>query len=165
MKLIFLDVDGVLVNRESLMKASGLEATAHPDCVSALNWIIETTGADIVISSTWRIIGMGKIKDKLNEWGVAGKVRGITPDHTRRDSNTGFYVASSERGDEIQEWLDKYRSERGPIDSFVIIDDDADMKHLMPFLVQAQLERGLTMEEADRAVEILGQPPDEGREE
>src|SRR5689334_9681956 len=135
MKVIFLDIDGVMVNRASyrLPRIDG-HARAHPDCVSALNHLIEQTVAHMVISSVWRIGGVSFMRDMLNAWGVKGKVLGCTPDLChQKDSH--LIVEGKERGDEIQAWLDEREKFRGDVESFVILDDDSDMKHLQPRLV------------------------------
>lgn len=154
MKVIFLDIDGVLVNRASFRlpgSGSGSHAIAHPDCVAALNRILSTTGAFIVISSVWRKGGVSKIRDILNGWGVIEKrVLDCTPDLA---SKFGEVYVATERGDEIQAWLDGYT--RKPIEAFVILDDDADMKHLRRKLVQTEGEHGLTEQDATRAISFL----------
>jgi hypothetical protein len=158
MKVIFLDIDGVLVNLASFglpESGSGSRSRAHPDCVTALNAITDATGAVIVVSSVWRIGGLARIKDILREWGVTGKVLSITPDLChQKDSH--LVVGGVCRGDEIQRWLDDYAESRGPVESFVILDDASDMRHLLPRLVQSRFETGLTPELARRAVELLG---------
>jgi hypothetical protein len=164
-KIIFLDIGGVLVNRQSLMKASGLRSTAWPSCVEALNSVTKETGAQIVISSTWRYFHkqMGYespltfMRAKLAEWGVTGKVIGCTPDLARKTNGSALYVAV-ERGDEIQAWLDSESYERRPVESFCIVDDDADMKHLLSRLVRTDFAEGFTQAHAARAIEMLSHP-------
>jgi hypothetical protein len=152
MKIIFLDIDGVLVNRWSLSNHSGIFAKAHPDCVAALNRITDETGARVVVSSTWRKCGISKMRGFLNEWGVTGKAIGCTPDLSKQAC--GFLVGA-QRGDEIQCWLDERELHKGDVESFVILDDDSDMKHLTPHLVRTTFEYGLTMKDAERAIELL----------
>jgi Swiss Army Knife RNA repair-like protein len=152
MKVIFLDIDGVLVNRSSLMAASGAWAKGQPSCVAALNEITDKTDAKIVISSTWRSCGLEMMQEFLADWGVKGEVIGCTPDLSWR---TGQIYAATERGDEIQAWLDLRESAIGDVEAFVILDDDADMKHLLPHLVQTEFEPGLTMYDASRAISFL----------
>ena len=122
MKVIFLDIDGVLVNRKSLMEASGIHAKGDESCVAALNRIIGETDANIVVSSTWRTFGPMKMKDFLHGWGVRARIIDCTPDLSRQEGK--LYIAKV-RGDEIQAWLDSYT--RYPVESFVILDDDTDM--------------------------------------
>lgn len=56
MKVIFLDVDGVLNNQHFLMQhqaqASSLYDALDPACLEQLKRIVEATGAHIVVSST-----------------------------------------------------------------------------------------------------------------
>lgn len=154
MKIVFLDIDGVLVTLESFTKykTSGNHARAHPDCVSALNLILKATGARIVISSSWRAPRrLGWFRLKFHEWGIhAAKSRtiGMTPDLPRYN---GLIWLGKERGDEIQAWLDEHKG----VESFVILDDDSDMKHLKPRLVQSTFEKGLTPQLAEKAIALL----------
>ena len=142
--ILFLDIDGVLVNRRSLAHASGMRAKADADCVAMLNRITDATGARIVVSSTWRCLGVRRVKELLRLWGVSGRIIGCTP-----------VLGSVDRGEEIQAYLDEYKKMRGAVSSFVILDDDDDMLHLAERLVQTQFAPGLTLEDADRAIAML----------
>jgi hypothetical protein len=152
MKIIFLDIDGVLNNLESLrlprtkLKSSTHSySAAHPSCIEALNRIITETQARIVVSSTWRGIGLGVLFEIFHEWGIKAMTVGYTP----------LWPIGSERGDEIAEWL----SQHPEVTSFVILDDGDDMGQLRHRLVQTDFEVGLTNADADRAIAILNAPP------
>lgn len=143
MKIIFLDVDGVLINRASCRSGFG---KVDADCVALLNQLLEKSEAKIVVSSCWRI---GKtvieVRDLLNGWGVTpGKILDVTP------LNWDW-----ERGQEIGWWLDQRVKLRGDVESFVIIDDDRDMGDLLPRLVHTKFEPGLTRADVDAALELL----------
>lgn len=142
--VLFLDIDGVLVNRRSLVHQSGMRAKADTDCVAALNRITDSTGASIVVSSTWRRGGYRFVRESLRLWGVSGRIIGCTP-----------ILNCVDRGEEIQAWIDDYWKVAGGIDSFVILDDDEDMLHLSDRLVKTEFEKGLTMSDADRAIALL----------
>ena len=122
MKIIFLDVDGVLNNRKAFKQGKkdgfphGVSLVWDPDCVDRLNKIIEKTGAKIVVSSTWRLYD-DAYKVLIEVMGIKGEFIGCTPDHMRM-------VQDSCRGNEISEWM-KENKEEGPI---VILDDDSDME-------------------------------------
>lgn len=149
MKIIFLDVDGVLNHRGSFGPGmpSGTKRIA-PECVAALNSIVENTGASIVVSSTWRAYpNYSKI---LRDAGVSGSIIGRTPNTVRFD---GSSVNIRSRGEEIQQWI----TEAGYVEKFVILDDDDDMGDLLPMLVQTSFEAGLTESHANCAVKILGE--------
>lgn len=121
MKVIFLDIDGVLnVYGEGRDKyGSGF----HTPLVENLRYIIEQTDAKIVISSTWRFNGLQEMKDMWRDRGLPGDVIDITP-----DKYDELVICSSIdyekvlRGHEIQYWLDTHND----IESYVIIDDDTD---------------------------------------
>ena len=68
MKIIFLDIDGVLNTSETFMKRIKNYEKTHKwtaeidlDRVSRLKYIINMTGAKVVLSSSWRL--MGKFED------------------------------------------------------------------------------------------------------
>lgn len=156
-KVIFLDIDGVMNNLESLrFPRTKVECStqsysaAHPACVEALNFITRVTDARLVISSTWRGIGLKVLFEVFHAWGVKGVIVGRTPDGSRK---SGSVWAAPERGDEIKQWLDTYPG----ITSFVILDDGDDMGELIPNLVQTDYEIGLTMDDAKRAIALLNQ--------
>jgi hypothetical protein len=150
MKVIFLDIDGVLCNRACFKLPRRVHACdpdcshyqAWPECVQLLNSIIAATGAKIVVSSTWRLMGHAKIARILKDWGVVAEVCGITP------RMNGLM----NRGDEIGDWL----SNRNDIESFVILDDDCDMGNLKDKLVWTHHDAGLTLPDAEKAIAILG---------
>jgi hypothetical protein len=138
MKVIFLDVDGVLINRRACKIGFGV---ADPDCVQILNNLIARTGAKIVMSSCWRVgRTIPEMQQLLDKWRVEGVVIGKTP-----------WDFDVERGVEIARWLGDHRE----VESFVIIDDDKDMGKMMPWLVQTKFEPGLTAVDADIAANIL----------
>lgn len=148
MKLIFLDIDGVLVTAKTLKGRSGLRAVADPPCVDALNRITFVTEAKLVISSSWRFCGLEEMRLILKYWGVTGEVIGITPDLTRKV--IGVYSAVP-RIREICAWLQAECDDA----RWIAIDDDDDMEGYQEHLVQTVFETGLTEELADRAIAML----------
>ena len=149
MRVIFLDIDGVLVTLASARKKRR-PAVADASCVAALNFLVANTGAVLVITSAWRIgTPIEKFQPLFDSWGIKARVFGSTGQ--RQDS----------RGIEIAKWL-KYPApkflEPEPVESFVILDDDADMGMLLPRLVQTNHLVGLTMSDAEQAIKILEVP-------
>lgn len=169
MKVIFLDIDGVLntevfqraffgilgrlnIERPEAKKIAKAELRDEygimfdPMAVDMLEWIIKDTGAKIVISSTWRMSGLTIMQEMWKHRNLPGEIIDITPNHMRRTGST------LQRGKEIQEWLDA-----NPVESYVIIDDDADMEpEQLPFFVQTDYQYGLTPNDANKCVAILG---------
>jgi hypothetical protein len=151
MKIIFLDIDGVL-NCEEAYK-SGLHCryvhwfkpdyeTEHdyhqsfyPKSKKLLNKLIDKTGAKIVISSTWRHSGLEWMREVWSQEEMSGEIIGITP---HLNLIRGYTVP---RGCEIEYWLDEHDFrhinwskerqqeyiDKSGIENYIIIDDDSDM--------------------------------------
>ena len=144
MKVIFLDIDGVLNSFSGLVKrgGQGLIGVFH-EHEEILDWVLRLTGAKIVISSSWR---KGKT---LKEFqfktftyrSICKAVIDMTP-----SLGTGI------RGDEIKLWLDKSGYS---VEEFVILDDDSDMSSLMDHLVKTKNDHGHTYTEGLKVVEKL----------
>ena len=143
MKIIFLDIDGVLINRASLMQKKSFD-NPDPRCVERFNRIIQQTGAQIVLSSTWRIgRTVVECRELMTKFGVKAKLIDRTPINP-----------SVIRGQEIQSWITEYEKHRD-IDEFIILDDDSDMGNLLSHLVKCKFEFGLTDEIADECIRRL----------
>ena len=122
--------------------------------IKLLKEIIDATGAKVVLSSTWRIgwfdrdydvhsrnaEDFTKLENKLSHFDITFLSR--TP-----------RLASGYRGEEIKTWIDNWKGE--PVESFVIIDDDADMKPFMDRLVQTSFNKGLQQKNVDKAIKLL----------
>lgn len=156
--LLFLDMDGVLNNREWLGRYYDKRFAyfnPSPLLVHELNKIIYHTGAQVVLSSVWR----GRYKEvnsfrTVMDWnGFQGEIVGFTPRSWQAAEILGLPPKSHiERGHEIEAWLQQNRPERPP---FIILDDDSDMAHLMGHLVKTQNPRGLQYRDVERAIEHL----------
>ena len=151
MKIIFLDIDGVLNHADFLYdRADRAEAGEHlhpdgaidPECVEHLNAIIEATGAKVVVSSTWRLFrSCEKLQWCLDQKGFSGEVIGKT---TSEDMET--------RGLQIDQWVRGHE-----VGSFVILDDDLDVyPHADRHVKTDFMHGGLQGEHAERAIEMLG---------
>ena len=118
-----------------------------PNCVRNLAEIIEKTGADIVVSSSWKYIM--SYKDFLDLWefrNLPGFVTDVTPTPDVRRN----------RGDEIDAWLYECDVEC----QYVIIDDlDGSNfnEHQLSRLLVVNPFNGLDEEIAERAIAILNQ--------
>jgi hypothetical protein len=141
MRVVFLDFDGVLnsralVERSSAPQEPGLDLLAE-DAVARVERLCIDARAGIVVTSTWRLTyDLPGLEGMLRAKGLATTpVLDVTPmiPHKRG------------RGQEIQLWLDGARRARSAsVEGIVILDDEPDMLHLMPWLVQSSFETGLT---------------------
>jgi len=145
MKILFLDVDGVLNNANTL-KNQGRNGWPlnHLDAsrVELLNQIVDKTDCQIVLSSSWRsFFTWSAFAQVLTQKGFRhpDKFIGQTP-------RANF----DNRGMEIASWLQD-NAVMGET-HFVILDDDADMAHLMLNLVQTSWNDGLTPEIAEQVI-------------
>lgn len=143
MKILFLDIDGVLNSARWLHdKPRKTWPFEHidPAAVQLLNRIVEQTGCKIVISSSWRVLtpfrSLGMVL-ACRGFEFASHIIDQTPRH-------GF----DNRGMEIQAWLNT----RFDVAQFVIVDDDSDMAHLMPHLVKTSWQTGM---DGIHALEII----------
>lgn len=167
MKIIFLDFDGVLnpthymmclgkMWRESNGQIKSQDDYGHlffgPN-VEALNHILYETEAKIVVSSTWRLSGKQVIKDLFFDRNMNlafDAFIDITPDHAQPQPS-GLWLAD-ERGEEIKAWLLSHPD----VTNYVIIDDQDDMlEEQKPYFVKTNQWYGLTMGDAEKAIEIL----------
>jgi len=142
MKIIFLDIDGVLNNHSTFGPGRSGDEAIEPGMVELVAGLVQETGARIVISSSWRSRGFLLMRELLARHGLDSQsVIGVTP-----------YLLGG-RGTEIREWM---RLSRKPVKSFVILDDEAeDLYGLLEHLVQTDPYVGLTRHHIVRARKIL----------
>lgn len=152
MKIIFLDFDGVMdteyydyILSEAVKPISDEYGLLFdPECVKNLKYIIDNTGADIVVSSTWKDdMSYKEILDMWKYRGLPGFVTDVTP-------NTAKHI----RGDEIDAWLKECPTKC----SYVIIDDLEAYnfnEHQIPRLLIVNPFFGLDEYAAERAIRIL----------
>ena len=151
MQVIFLDVDGVL----NIMSPSYNTAYYRPDgsvrwmddhLVQRFNYLVKKTGAEIVISSSWRL-DMKDLEKQLKKNGFEhwDKVQGETP-----------YFG--DRGDEIQKYLDEHPE----VDGYVVLEDEiadvcGDKCNTIDatFVVEVDLKNGLSHQDVEKAQNIL----------
>lgn len=147
MKIIFLDIDGVLVGPKQLKIASGIRA---PFCRESVRWLaklVSETGAKIVITSTWRFNYIDhhsfqkEVFDKKNTFLEAF-------DYTPK--------LMKERGTEIWQWLEQHLQ----VGQYVILDDEPmHIANLRKCQVQTNFENLFGKEHYEKALSILMYQP------
>ena len=183
MKVIFLDIDGVLNHEEWYESGRAHEAylaTGKTD-IKAYNfdpeswkWVqklIDETGAKIVLSSSWRCYDLASTIEEYKNTAfkpIIDNIVGVTPS-----------VMSRNRGEEIKrffdivngnitqnlpqaiEWLKQHPLETlsksgEKIEQYVIFDDDIDMTHeQMPHFVHVDCWSGIQEKDYIKAKQIL----------
>ena len=149
-KVLFLDIDGVLntdrqhwhcqMNGITPVDEFGYEFD-HKAVVN-LATILEETDAEIVISSSWKFLGLQTLQKMWKDRNLPGSILDITPD-------------GDNKGWEIGEWLLKHESQ---VSGYAIIDDENDMQpEQQEHFVQTNSQFGITLKDADRVMTILRQ--------
>lgn len=162
-KVIFLDIDGVLntkwwytqMDRNTPKDKYGY--AFDPKAVANLRRIVEETGAIIVISSSWKCMGLSQMEEMWDVRNLPGKIVGITPNSVSDELLVNADIDSIElfhiRGEEIKEWLTRHGKH---VSHYVIIDD---MDNMLPeqqsIFVQTNPEVGITEDDANKAIAIL----------
>jgi hypothetical protein len=151
LKIIFLDIDGVLNHHDWWRRrgelpdnSSSFDRYLHdldPVSVGYLNEIVAATKAKVVISSTWRLhSSLSDPRGLLKRAGFVGDLIDRTP------------RIPAPRGREIQLWLDEALLD---VESFAILDDDDDMEHLSYRLIKTGMFHGLLPSHVEAAIAML----------
>ena len=155
MRVVFLDIDGVLNEEKSRSRCCGYKGIDDKK-VENLAKIVEETGAKIVLISTWK--DDWRKTDKVHQGMMANyldrklKKQGLVVlDKTKSIDKNGFYFS---RGEGILQYLADNQVEK-----YVILDDyqfDYDSCGLTDYYIKTDAYNGgLTEELANRAIENL----------
>lgn len=154
MKVIFLDIDGVL-NYENCDASYGNSYFVVKDKLRLVSELVEETGAQIVLTSTWRY--GAKDMEQGHESFEAGLYEALL--HALDDVGLEIYDCTGEeeacRGLEIKKWL----MQNNGIESFVIVDDldEEQFELLEDFLIQTDIMRGIERSHIELAKRILNE--------
>lgn len=156
MKILFLDVDGVLNNHAK--QPGSVYCGIDPACMGRLSRVLAATGARLVISSAWRYMilngamTLDGFKYLLYTHGLVDNTEGgdVVIGHTEGDVNPG---SRTDRAELCRGWL----AMNPGATTFAAVDDlDLGYADLgIPF-VQTDGKIGLTDADADRLIELLG---------
>lgn len=148
MKVLFLDIDGVLNSERTRVAFKGLPHDLTPEHLAmfdpvGLNMIrglCARGDVSVVVSSAWRI---------THDWDAIGRALGL-PTMGRTPSLLGC------RGDEIAAWL----REHPEVDTWAILDDSDDMlPEQRPFFVRTDLYDGIRWRDFERLCTLFGLQP------
>jgi hypothetical protein len=166
LKIIFLDIDGVLLpfpnipeDHENKSNVVFPSSTVH-----ALKYLVEETGAELVLSSTWRVR-----QDFIQDIIECLQGYGMKMDRFYDITDPNMH---SERQWEIAMWLSSFTSSSSSsssnhkadnqiiwlaLDDENLLDGDANRKYCHMFeehVIQTQSDKGLTMEDAIRGIQL-----------
>jgi len=150
MKVIFLDFDGVITTLKSGWKLDNEKQLL-------IKQICDSTGAKIVISSSWRRYDLGRTIACLenhhkNSFVLFDYLIDVTAimysfKHGERENH---YKAP--RGVEIQQWLEEHEE----VTNYVILDDDTDILLAQkPYFIKTNVYYGIYPKDVKRAIKIL----------
>ena len=157
-KYIFLDIDGVLNSMDWFKQNKHVKGymEINPDKVKMLKEIVDSTGAQIILSSTWRSLAAHDdkpehemytyLKTSLEEFGLS--ISDQTP------------CIQQNRPQEIKVWLENNTNED---DRYVSLDDDYSyeaykQQEIEECLVKTsfyETNGGLRVEHVEKAIKIL----------
>jgi hypothetical protein len=145
-RFVLLDFDGVICWAGSYRKDPAnprREDGAHlldPACVARVQRICDATGAAIVLSTSWRVMGFERVTALLRVRGLTAPVVDMTPDEPE---------SNRMRDEEIAEWMTR-RGVRP--DQVVILDDDPIAPPLAWRWVESNFGEGITDAHVEEAI-------------
>lgn len=142
MKVLFLDIDGVLNSSHFLEDLKSGQDAICPDMVAQINKVTDATSCKIVISSTWRLYwDLEDLIQILRKHGLTGDVIDKTPD-----------LRLGRRDDEILAWL----ANRSNLMAFAVVDDHAkDLVKVKDNFVHTSFVHGIQSHHADALIALL----------
>jgi hypothetical protein len=144
--ILFLDLDGVLVHVQHFpSKKEGVIVVEDfdPKCVDRLNKVIETTGASVVIHSTWIWVdSKEKIFNKLEESGFKfmNKIHRDWAALDHRDKHTAIAM-----------WLLKHPE----VKEYVVLDDEKIGDHPQVKIFDGWFNKGLQDTHVEELIKAL----------
>ena len=168
-KIIFLDFDGVLNTEhyQGLLQYQGKSwqdeygALFDPNAVKQLKKIIDATGADIVVESSWKYHGLDAMKELWEVRNLPGRIIDITPstisdEYLLSNDLENIYPSMLHcKGIEIASWLSKYGTQDF---RYVIIDDEyVILDSQLPYFILINPYEGITEEQANMIISILNE--------
>lgn len=161
MKVIFLDIDGVLNCRYTKEEIYSFTFVSVKK-IELLKVLIECTDAKVVLSSTWRC-GWADIEAGITDSISAKCFIALKKELEKYNIYLLDYTPITNgdmdrRGEEIDRWLRAWNGET--IESFVIL-DDLNGLYMRPHsgrLVQTSMDKGLQDFHVDKAITLLEKP-------
>lgn len=150
MRVIFLDVDGVLNSSETRAKIDGLKGVSKKN-LRILRHIVARTQAKIVLTSAWNI----NFDEKL----VPTTKAGMYLYHRLWENNLWIYDKVNDYGGNREQAVAEYVKKHNNLTDWVIIDDThyGDYEKLNPKnIVYTSPALGLTKASATEAIVKLG---------
>ena len=143
MRLVFLDFDGAILPFDP--SGSGDRGIPSKEAVDNLNSLLQMSGANVVVSSSWRVgRSLSELNALLRTWGVRANVVGRTGTDPDDD-----------RCVEILNWIDDHVLDESKM-SFVVVDHDlVDLEPIANRVVSPDPKVGISWEDVQCALKLL----------
>ena len=158
-KFIFLDIDGVLNTKywSAQKERDEYGYTFDVTAVANLAKIIEKTGADVIISSSWKCMGLSELRKMWEKRQLPGRIVDVTPDYMSDElllnADLNDIDVLYNRGIEIKGWMEQHGES---VSQYVIVDDMDDiLPEQQSHFVQTDPEVGISDFDAMTAIMIL----------
>jgi fatty-acid desaturase len=160
MKVVFLDIDGVIVTGSyitEMEKGPGpwRDKTGKPffcpQCLKNVEILVQQTGAKVVLSSNWRFYlgDIAAVRAFFVRRKVSFDIYDITP---MVEFMGGAISRPATRGEEINAWLEGHPR----VSNYCILDDDP---HILPtqkpYWIRTTWQYGFTKTKLEKALAIL----------
>lgn len=152
MKVVFLDIDGVLNQsnyRKEMIKKGHLSVILQREHLTLLKKVVDATDASIVLISSWRKF-----------WRCEGSVDSAGQQIEQALDEYGLFIIDKtpvlhegSRSDEVEQWL----KNKHYVEQYVILDDNDFLwsRKLQPHWVWCPAVTGFTDQLADVAINVL----------
>lgn len=164
-RILFLDIDGVLNTERQhnrcvcngVAQVDGFGYAFDPEAVANLKRIVKQTGADIVISSSWKFWGLDAMQRMWERRDLPGKVIDVTPNNVSDEMllsvDLEYMDIPAGKGSEIKEWM---TTKGQQVTHYAILDDLPDMlPEQESHFVQTDPRIGMTKDNAEQVISIL----------
>ena len=163
MKVIFLDIDGVLNANEDFGGRNKPNPSIHGILgvttarIKRLKQIVDKTDAKIVLTSSWKEAYINNTKYHVDIYGKYLREKLRKSNVYIFDTTLNYESKGSEyRGAGIKAWLNAHKN----VTNWIVLDDeifcDYD-KDIMNHLIKTSYETGLTDELVNKAIDMLNQ--------
>ena len=157
-KFIFLDIDSVLNSKDwnryymetNLKYLPDVDPDIDFRAVKRINKLVESTGAKIILSSSWRFY-LSETINRLRNSGLKYPIKDIIKGEECVYSENWPDVNHPTRGDLIENFLKEH-----PCDNYIILDDINDMtKEQQSHFIQTNNNDGFTDKDLENAIKLL----------
>ncbi|MGL4956445.1 MAG: HAD domain-containing protein [Bacteroidales bacterium] len=160
---LFLDFDGVLntedhleyLHEQHLPLQDRYGYLFAPTAVACLQQIVEQTGAQIIVTSSWKVVGLQVLQQMWHERKLPCTLADITPTLPLSTTPPDLSQVDSlvYRGKEIELWLHTHAPTGSP---YLILDDMDDILQAQkPHFICINPKTGITPNNAKEAIHIL----------